>query len=233
MNILQKKGFLLGVFGLTLYSSILSVAVHEVLEVDAISDEITIVEAEPAMHIGRTVELNNADILYDIEPALVEVDPFSIKIDLPSDPDVFYCEEAPYNVPNNESGCKSYKITYMPYTAVTYKPSDQYKLLNSEFCYTDTETGIRMVDERYCIALGSGYTHDIGTKVNLVFEDGTILRCILGDCKADEHTDKTNRYHSVDGSVAEFIVDYEYFDHVSQWDSIRPKGCNIVKVVVL
>ena len=135
------------------------------------------------------------------------------------------------DVPNEVSGCRSWNITFMDYTATTDKSSRQYALLNCEDAYTDTETGIRMVDGRYCIALGSYYTHNVGQYVDLIFTDGTVVNCILGECKADSHTDPTNRFHAVDGSVAEFVVDSEYFYSTEQWSNLC-KG-SIDKVIVL
>lgn len=124
------------------------------------------------------------------------------------------------DVPNDTEGCKSANITYMPYTAVTCRESGQYRLLFSDICYTDPVSGIRMVEGRYCIAVGSYYTTQIGQKIDLYFTDGTILNCILGDCKADCDTNETNQFHAIDGSVAEFIVDYEVFSSSSQWADI-------------
>lgn len=135
------------------------------------------------------------------------------------------------NVPNDVQGCKSYNITYMAYTTVTSKTSNQYQLLYSDACYTDKKTGIRMVDGRYCIAMGSYYTHKVGQKVDLVFEDGRVVHCIIGDCKSDAHTDTTHRFHSVDGSVAEFVVDYEYFNSTEQWSDLC--GGKIDKVIII
>lgn len=123
-----------------------------------------------------------------------------------------YCLAASENVPNYIAGCRSNVKTYMPYTAVTSKGSDQYKLLNSSSAYTDPDTGLRMFDGRYCIAVGTGYCGKIGTKIDLVMANGNIVKCILGDVKADCDTDPTNRFHATDGSVAEFIVDYSVFN---------------------
>ena len=75
-----------------------------------------------------------------------------------------------------------------------------------------------MVGDRYCIAVGSGYTKVIGTKIDVVLESGKIIKCILGDAKSDQHTDlETHTYHvggydhgkyyPPDGSVIEFVVD--------------------------
>lgn len=120
-------------------------------------------------------------------------------------------------VPNDEEGCRSWNTTYMPYTAVTCVTSDQYALLNSPEAYTDETTGIRMYEGRYCIAVGSFYSQRIGTKLNLIMENGSVVKCITGDAKSDAHTDETHRYQAVDGSVAEVIVDYDYFQSTKQY----------------
>lgn len=121
------------------------------------------------------------------------------------------CNAASSNVPNKTVGCRSEFKSYMAYTAVTSRNSAQYKLLNGASAYTDPETGIRMVDGRYCIAVGTGYCSKIGTKIDLVLKNGNVIKCILGDVKSDAHTDPTHRFHAVDGSVAEFIIDKDVF----------------------
>lgn len=93
--------------------------------------------------------------------------------------------------------------SYMSYKNITSRSSDQYKL--QQMAYTGTY-GIRQVNGRFCVAVGSAYTTQIGQYIDLVLEDGTIIPCILGDCKADEHTDSRNILTS-DGSLAEFVVD--------------------------
>lgn len=116
-----------------------------------------------------------------------------------------------YDVPDGVGICDSKNRTYMGYHKVTDRTSAQYALLRSEDAWTDTATGFRMVGDRICIAVGSGYATEIGTKIDLVLADGTILKCIMGDIKADIHTDDSHRFQKYDGSVAEFIVDYDYF----------------------
>lgn len=120
-------------------------------------------------------------------------------------------------VPDGEGVCDSANKTWMSYTAVTNRSSAQWKLLRGSSAYTDTTTGLRMVDERYCIAVGSFYCRTIGTKVNLVMENGSIVECIVGDQKADRHTDPTNRYQAQDGSVVEMIVDRSVFRGTDQY----------------
>ena len=101
---------------------------------------------------------------------------------------------------SSTNGIKS----YMPYTAITAKNSPQYKLQ----CQAHTGNyGIRMVGDRYCVALGSYYTTTIGQKFDLVLENGTIIPCILGDQKANKDTNSTNQITSHNGCMSEFIVD--------------------------
>lgn len=98
--------------------------------------------------------------------------------------------------------------TFMAYTAVTATGSAQYKLLNSGNAKDD---GIyRKVGGRYAIALGSFYGSTIGTTYILIFKqkDGSAktVKAILGDQKADAHTDAKHQYHKEDKSVVEFIT---------------------------
>lgn len=92
---------------------------------------------------------------------------------------------------------------YMDANTLTSRGSDQYKLKTKY--ELDSKTGIWTVDGRYCVALGSYYTTEIGTYLDIVLANGTIIPCILADCKADQHTDSTNRQNP-NGSVVEFIV---------------------------
>lgn len=117
------------------------------------------------------------------------------------------------DVPNWDVNCNSWFKSYMPYTAVTDTSSKQFKLLNGSEAYTDNNTGIRMVGDRYCIALGSYYTTEIGQKVDLVLDNGNVIKCVLGDCKADCDTNASNQYAG-SGDVAEFIVDYNIFNNL-------------------
>ncbi len=100
--------------------------------------------------------------------------------------------------------------TYAYYRAVTAKSSPQYKLLNSEECYTDDETGIRMVDGFYCIALGSFYGTKIGTKYRITLQDGEEIKelnCILCDQKSDRHTDEKHQYAVKNKDIMEFYIE--------------------------
>lgn len=104
-----------------------------------------------------------------------------------------------YEVPST-SGFKS----YMSYKCITSTGSEQYKL-QKQRAYTG-KYGIRQVDGRFCVALGSYFTSKIGTLFDLVLENGTVIPCILSDQKADEDTDSQNIVTAHNGCMSEFIV---------------------------
>lgn len=108
-----------------------------------------------------------------------------------------------YGLPNVSGQCK----TYAYYTAVTATESPQYKLLNSDSCYTDKETGIRMIGDCYCIALGSYYGSTIGTKYKITLSSGQSFNAILCDQKANRHTDENNQYAVRNQDIIEFYVE--------------------------
>lgn len=106
------------------------------------------------------------------------------------------------------SGFKS----YMDYRTITSQSSSQYTL-QRDYAYTG-DYGIMMVDGRYCIALGSYFTSDIGQYVDLILENGTVIPCILADQKADIHTDENNMVTVYSGCLTEFVINTDYLDDV-------------------
>lgn len=105
-----------------------------------------------------------------------------------------------YDVPSN-SGFKS----YMSYECITSTSSPQYKLQHTS-AYTGNY-GIRQVDGRYCAAVGSYFTSEIGTLFDLILENGTVIPCILADQKADKDTDAQHIVTTHNGCLSEFVVD--------------------------
>lgn len=103
--------------------------------------------------------------------------------------------------------------SYMGYRAITNTSSKQYKLQHSK-AYTGKH-GIRQVNGRYCIALGSYYTTIIGKYVDIILKNGTVIPCIIADCKADKDTDSRNIMHP-DGSLVEFVVDANVLDSMAK-----------------
>lgn len=159
----------------------------------------------PAIAIQKEVELIDAQIDgIGFEIVQLDTDPYE---------HVVFSD----TVPDGVGVCNSDNITGMSYRKTTDTKSRQYKLLNSPECYTDKKTGIRMVGDRYCIAIGSYYSKEIGTKINLVMENGSVVKCIMAEAKSDAHTDETHRFQKWDGSVAEFVFDPDVFKSSSQY----------------
>ena len=100
--------------------------------------------------------------------------------------------------------------SYMDYRYITNTSSKQYQL-QSLNAYTG-DYGIRMVGDRYCVAVGSGISTSIGQYMDLILENGTIIPCIMGDAKADVDTDHTRIVTKLNNCVSEFIVDNDYLD---------------------
>lgn len=103
--------------------------------------------------------------------------------------------------------------SYMSYKAITSKSSDQYKYQKKA---ETNELGIRCIEGRYMIALGTFYCTKIGTKIDVILETGVVLECILGDVKDDAHTDSSRQQQLYDKSVVEFIVDIDKLEEVSR-----------------
>lgn len=116
-----------------------------------------------------------------------------------------------YPVPDN-SGFKS----YMPYDAITTKTSRQYEL-QKYYAYTGNY-GIRMIHNRYCIALGTHFNTKIGTYVDLVLENGEVISCIVAEIKSDNHTDSNNIMTLHNGCVTEFLVDKKIMNKSAKRD---------------
>lgn len=103
-----------------------------------------------------------------------------------------------------------HRKSFMDWKFITSPSSMQYKLKQTSYI---GNYGIIMNQGRYCVALGSGYIKTgVGTKFDLILENGAIIPCIAGDMKADRHTDSCNII-SRDGSVAEFIVNTSSLSH--------------------
>lgn len=118
----------------------------------------------------------------------------------------YVSEESPdyHSIFIESNGFKS----FMRYTAITDKSSRQYKIQHN-YAYTGNY-GIRQVDDRYCVALGSGVGAKVGTYVDLILKNGTIINCILSDTKDDAHTLSDNITTITNGCVSEFLIDYPY-----------------------
>ena len=99
--------------------------------------------------------------------------------------------------------------TYMDYRMTTVVSSRQYQFLRYE-CTVDKTTGFLYDKDGFiAVALGS-YYGEIGDRYYFTLDSGIVLPLVKGEEKADEDTDYTGCYHTLDGSVIEFVIDDEY-----------------------
>ena len=99
--------------------------------------------------------------------------------------------------------------SYMDYRAIEIPTSAQYKLLS---IYGYTDNGFRKVNGRYCIAVGSYFNTSIGQYIDLILENGVVIECIMGDLKADIHTEDNNIFTTLNKCCSEFIIDKDSLD---------------------
>lgn len=121
------------------------------------------------------------------------------------------CDYVDYDAPET-SGYKS----FMDYNMITDRHSLQYRLQHTE-AYTG-RYGIRQVDGRYCVAIGSYFTSEIGTWFDLVLMNGTVIPCILADQKADCDTDSRNIVTRHNGCMSEFVIDWDNLNQSAMRD---------------
>lgn len=111
--------------------------------------------------------------------------------------------------------------SYMDYRTITDRTSNQYQLQSRA---RTGKYGIRMIDGRYSIAIGTGWGIDVGSHVVVELDNGTQLNCIVSDIKDDRHTDNENKvretYDKTDGRLlrnsVEFIVCKQSMDETAK-----------------
>ena len=122
-----------------------------------------------------------------------------------------------YDVPDGNTDFKS----YMSYRAITNKRSPQWRL--QQECWTD-EDGLRRQTDDYVVAMGTYYSSTVGERFKITLDSGEEFTVIVGDIKADRHTNATNQYNTVYNTrgevisynVLEFIVDTSVLDRTAK-----------------
>lgn len=109
------------------------------------------------------------------------------------------------SVPDGDTSFKA----YMDWETITNTRSEQYAM--QQQAYTDSAGLRRYKTGEYMIALGS-YYGEVGDRFVITLDSGKTFHAVMGDLKADRHTDASNRYTPMeDGmrNVVEFIVDVD------------------------
>ena len=99
--------------------------------------------------------------------------------------------------------------TYMDYRTITDTSSKQYELQQQAIT---NEIGIREINGRLMVAMGTYYVEKVGKKFDITLSTGEVIPVIVGDIKSDLHTDPTNRYIQHNGNIVEFIVNEDILD---------------------
>ena len=99
--------------------------------------------------------------------------------------------------------------SYMPYTAITNTSSKQWKL--QQFASTDIN-GIRCIDGRPMVAVGTGWGCYVGSIILVTCENGNSFEAVVGDIKSDRHTDADNKTTISNNCRCEFIIDLQVLD---------------------
>ena len=132
------------------------------------------------------------------------------------------CDFVMYDIPKYE-GFKS----WMSYKAITNRSSKQYRL---QQIASTGYAGMRTVNNRYCVAIGTAFDASIGTYIDLILEDGFVIPCIVADIKNPKHTDANNVF-TITGKTkkticcTEFVVDLEKLN-VDAMESGNISDCN-------
>ena len=107
---------------------------------------------------------------------------------------------------------RCYFKAWMDFRAIRNQNSQQWRM--QQLAYT-CEDGFRRVNGMPLIAMGTYFIeYGVGDVFEITLSSGVRFRAVIGDVKDDRHTDPTNRFHGVNGSVIEFIIDRE----VMSWD---------------
>lgn len=173
----------------------------ELLEIDITVQRMAV--SNSAIVTAEPVETTSASSILLAENYDSEEDMPKVTVSTPTPPPTPEPPSKTYKAPKH-SGFKS----WLPHkkengSNMFASWSAQYRLQEKS---VNSPNGLRKYKGRYLIALGSYYTKTIGTYVDLIMEDGTVIKCILGDQKANKDTDSKNQIHN-DGSLVEFLVD--------------------------
>lgn len=95
--------------------------------------------------------------------------------------------------------------TYMGWQMITAKSSKQYKLREAAGMNFDDE-GFAKIGDRYVIACTTTYGN-VGDFIDVHMEDGSVLKCVIGDIKNQNDAGCTKWGHNNGDCIIEFVVD--------------------------
>ena len=125
--------------------------------------------------------------------------------------------------------------TYMGWQCITAKASNQYKLREAAGMNFDDE-GFAKIGDRYVIACTTTFGN-VGDFIDVYQEDGTVIKCVIGDIKNQSDAGCTEWGHNNGHCVIEFVVDKDMWYGNSMHANPGTESChpewnqNITKIV--
>ena len=95
--------------------------------------------------------------------------------------------------------------SYMGWQCITARSSDQYKLIESAGMNFD-EQGFGKIGDRYVVATTTTFGN-VGDFIDVVQDDGTVIKCVIGDIKNQNDAGCNQWGHNNGHCVVEFVVD--------------------------
>ena len=123
----------------------------------------------------------------------------------------------------------------MGWQCVTAKSSNQYKLREAAGMNFDEE-GFAKIGDRYVIACTTTFGN-VGDFIDVYQEDGTVIKCVIGDIKSQSDAGCTEWGHNNGHCVIEFVVDKDMWYGSSMHSNPGTESChpewnqNITKIV--
>ena len=116
--------------------------------------------------------------------------------------------------------------TYMGWQMITSKSSTQYKLREAAGMNFDEE-GFGKIGDRYVIACTTTYGN-VGDFIDVYMEDGTVLKCVIGDIKNQRDPGCNKWGHNNGDCIIEFVVDKNTWYRNGSGAHTNPgnKGCH-------
>ena len=112
-------------------------------------------------------------------------------------------EEMSYIKTTIQINNKDFK-SYMNYTMITNRTSKQWALQQDA---TTNEDGLRCIDGRPLVAIGTGWGLSVGDYAVVYCANNNKFEVVVGDIKDDAHTMNDNKTTSANSCRCEFIVD--------------------------
>ena len=125
--------------------------------------------------------------------------------------------------------------TYMGWQCITATSSTQYKLRTAAGMNFDSE-GFAKIGDRYVVATTTTFGN-VGDFIDVYQEDGTIIKCVIGDIKNQNDAGCNQWGHNNGRCVIEFVVDKDKWYGSSMHANPGTSSChpewnqNIVKIV--